>query len=396
MRGLGGTYDAVSDRGFGGYGYNFSEDYGATQIGGNWIARNDQDGTLRAGFAGTFGRLWMQPSAVDGTSKALFNTQTGAAVVTWQARSGWYIDGIVSAGAFDGSVTTTQPGAGTGLNGSSIAASVEAGYPFALPAGFSLEPQAQLVYQHLQFGNRVDGNGIDVNIGDLNQSVARVGVRLVHPFAGPDETRITPYAKLNVLQGFGSAGDAVIGNVPFGVANYGTSVQIGGGVTGTLTRTISVYGDVAWQQNVVNDGGFRGWSFNAGLRWTFGAPPPAAGPGIPAPPAAPVRSYLVFFDWDRADLTDRAREVIAEAARNAAQTDVTRISVDGYADTSGTHRYNTALSLRRAKAVAAELVRDGVKQPMIGVDGLGDTRLLVATGPGVREPQNRRVEIVFR
>jgi outer membrane autotransporter protein len=395
VRGLGGSYDAVSNRGFGGYGYNFSEDYGATQIGGNWIARNDQDGTLRAGFAGTFGRLWMQPSAVDGASKALFNTQTGAGVVTWQARSGWYIDGIVSAGAFDGSVTTEQAGAGTGLNGSSVAVSVEAGYPFPLPAGFSLEPQAQLVYQHLDFRNRVDGNGIDVNIGGLNQSIARAGVRLVHPFVGPEETRITPYAKLNVLQGFGSTGDATIGNVPFGVANYGTSVQIGGGVTGTLTRTISVYGDVAWQQNVVNDGGFRGWSFNAGLRWTFGTPPPAVGPGIPAPPPAAVRSYLVFFDWDRADLTDRAREVVAEAARSAQQTEVTRISVDGYTDTSGTQRYNMALSLRRAKAVAAELVRDGVKQPIIAVNGLGDTRLLVATGPGVREAQNRRVEIVF-
>nr|WP_294521925.1 autotransporter outer membrane beta-barrel domain-containing protein [uncultured Rhodopila sp.] len=73
--------------------------------------------------------------------------------------------------------------------------------------------------------------------------------------------------------------DATIGNVPFGVANHGTSVQVGGGVTNTLTRTISVYGDVAWQQNVVNDGGFRGWSFNAGLRWIFGRAAARGGPG---------------------------------------------------------------------------------------------------------------------
>jgi outer membrane protein OmpA-like peptidoglycan-associated protein len=45
--------------------------------------------------------------------------------------------------------------------------------------------------------------------------------------------------------------------------------------------------------------------------------------------------------------------------------------------------------------VAGELVRDGVPQASITAQGFGDSRLLVSTGPGVREPQNRRVEIVI-
>jgi len=53
------------------------------------------------------------------------------------------------------------------------------------------------------------------------------------------------------------------------------------------------------------------------------------------------------------------------------------------------------LSERRARTVAAELVRDGVPQNAISMHAYGDTKLLVPTGPGVREPQNRRVEIVF-
>jgi hypothetical protein len=65
-----------------------------------------------------------------------------------------------------------------------------------------------------------------------------------------------------------------------------------------------------------------------------------------------------------------------------------------YTDTSGTPRYNKGLSERRASAVAAELMRDGVPQSAIEVQGLGDTNLLVQTGPGLREPQNRRVEIL--
>lgn len=134
-----------------------------------------------------------------------------------------------------------------------------------------------------------------------------------------------------------------------------------------------------------------------GVRYAFNtpAPAPAAAPApVAAPAPAPARSYLVFFDWDKASLTDRARQIIKEAADNSTRVQYTRIEVNGYTDTSGTPRYNQGLSIRRARAVAGELVRDGVPQNAITAQGFGDTHLLVATGPGVREPQNRRVEIV--
>jgi outer membrane protein OmpA-like peptidoglycan-associated protein len=137
-----------------------------------------------------------------------------------------------------------------------------------------------------------------------------------------------------------------------------------------------------------------------GVRYAFNAPPPPAPPTAPAPVAAPApapaRSYLVFFDWDKAGLTERAKSIIKEAADNSSRVQVTRIEVNGYADTSGKAEYNQALSVRRAQAVAGELVRDGVPRNAIDIQGFGDTHLLVSTGPGVREPQNRRVEIVMR
>ena len=114
---------------------------------------------------------------------------------------------------------------------------------------------------------------------------------------------------------------------------------------------------------------------------------------MPAPAVA--RSYLVFFDWDKADLTDRARQIVSEAAANSTKVQYTRIEVNGYTDTSGTPKYNQGLSVRRAKAVAAELVKDGVPEAAIAIQGFGETHLLVPTGPGVREPQNRRVEIII-
>ena len=133
-----------------------------------------------------------------------------------------------------------------------------------------------------------------------------------------------------------------------------------------------------------------------GIRYNFGvAPPPAPAPA-PAPVAQPARSYLVFFDWDRADLTTRARQIISEAAQNSTRVQYTRIEVNGYTDTSGSKAYNQRLSVRRAQTVAAELVRDGVPRQAIAIQGFGQTHLLVPTADGVREPQNRRVEIIIR
>jgi len=141
-------------------------------------------------------------------------------------------------------------------------------------------------------------------------------------------------------------------------------------------------------------------SFLIGIRYNFGqapAPAPMAAPApAPAPAVQPARSYLVFFDWDKATLTDRARQIIKEAADNSTRVQYTRLEVNGYTDTSGTPQYNQRLSVRRAQTVAAELVRDGVPRNAISIQGFGETHLLVPTGPNVREPQNRRVEIIIR
>ncbi len=143
-----------------------------------------------------------------------------------------------------------------------------------------------------------------------------------------------------------------------------------------------------------------------GLRYTFdngapAAPPPAPAPAVvPAP--VPTRTYLVFFDWDSATLTARASGIIAQAAQNVARVGTTTIEVDGYADTShilpdgSGQRYNLRLSMRRADSVRTMLIRDGVSASAITVHGFGDAHPLVPTGPDVREPQNRRVEIILR
>ena len=139
-------------------------------------------------------------------------------------------------------------------------------------------------------------------------------------------------------------------------------------------------------------------SLLVGVRYAFNTAPPAAvAPQVaPQPAVTAARTYLVFFDWDRSDLSDRARQIVSEAAQASTRVQTTRIEVQGNADKSGTPAYNQRLSLRRAQTVAAELVRDGVARTAIDIQAFGDTKPLVETAPGVREPQNRRVAIILR
>ncbi len=167
----------------------------------------------------------------------------------------------------------------------------------------------------------------------------------------------------------------------------------------THTNALARYGN-AEQYILASPYGIDGGFYYARAAYRFGAAPrpmPEPAPVAmtpPAPQAAPAKTYLVFFDWDRANLTERARQIVATAAQASTQQ-TARIEVNGYTDLSGTKAYNQRLSIRRAESVEAELVRDGVAKNEIAIHGYGESNPLVPTAPGVREPQNRRVEIIL-
>jgi OmpA-OmpF porin, OOP family len=127
------------------------------------------------------------------------------------------------------------------------------------------------------------------------------------------------------------------------------------------------------------------------------APPPPPPPApAPAPaPAAAIHSFQVFFDFDKSTISDDARQTIQQAAAAFKSQGSTRIDLTGHTDTVGTAAYNMKLSVRRAEAVKKMLVEMGIPADQISVVGKGKTDLLVQTPDGVREPKNRRVEIVL-
>lgn len=124
------------------------------------------------------------------------------------------------------------------------------------------------------------------------------------------------------------------------------------------------------------------------------APPPPPAYIAPAPaPVVSTREFMVFFDFDRSYLSPEAREIVAKAVDAAKQTGSVHIVVTGHTDTVGSRRYNQALSDRRAMAVKREMIRDGFDGTMIATLGRNFSEPLIPTGPGVREPQNRRAVI---
>ena len=129
----------------------------------------------------------------------------------------------------------------------------------------------------------------------------------------------------------------------------------------------------------------------------LGACSPAPQQAVTAPPPPPpvqAPSFMVFFDWDRSDLSAQAMTTIQQAAGAYKSNNGARITAIGHTDTSGPNNYNMALSLRRASAVKGALVQSGVPAGAIDTVGKGEEGLMVQTADGVREPQNRRVEIL--
>lgn len=115
----------------------------------------------------------------------------------------------------------------------------------------------------------------------------------------------------------------------------------------------------------------------------------------PTPMGAP-EPYIVFFAFDSAEINSSGMGIVDDAVAAAQRMGIIDFSVTGHADRAGSEAYNLALSLRRANAVRDALVARGILSQNISVAGRGEAEPAVPTPDGVREPANRRVEIIIQ
>ena len=150
---------------------------------------------------------------------------------------------------------------------------------------------------------------------------------------------------------------------------------------------------------------YRSYVGNIGARYQWGGgaatpPPPPPPPAPPAPPPPPQivcnkGPYIVFFDWDKANITSEAASILDSAVTAYGSCDVVPIMLAGYTDRSGSNQYNLGLSARRNTSVRDYLVSQGVPNDRINSQAFGEANPRVPTADGVRELQNRRVEITY-
>ena len=252
-------------------------------------------------------------------------------------------------------------------------------------------PRVELEAVYRQNQTNLSANNFNTsNLGVVGNQIGQLGIlaNVLYDFM-PGAT-ITPYVGAGAGIGFVD-GNSSLSSTVFayqgivGLAwnvDQNFRVSLDGRYYGTSNPTLN---GVGWSNS--------NFSVMLGLTYKFTEAAPVAAPPPPAP-AAP--SFIVFFDWDRSNLSAQALNTIKQAAGSYKTKGSARVTATGHTDKSGPESYNMALSLRRANTVKDALVREGVPATAISVIGKGETQPLVQTADGVREPQNRRVEIVIQ
>jgi OOP family OmpA-OmpF porin len=118
--------------------------------------------------------------------------------------------------------------------------------------------------------------------------------------------------------------------------------------------------------------------------------------GLSRQSRAQERYYVIYFRWNSTTLHPTMQRRVVEAAISAKHLGSTQIEVVGHTDTSKSDAESLTISFLTAKAVADELIRNGVAQEAISLRATGEDSLFKPTADGVIEPYNRRVEVCIR
>ena len=187
---------------------------------------------------------------VEGTSAGHLDLAANSVGGYWThiGPSNWYIDAVLQGSFIDGTPISDRQ-LKTNTYARAITASLEGGYPIPLAPWFALEPQAQVIWQRLWINNAFDGIS-PIAFSHPEALTGRVGTVLRGTFGGPAAVW-QPYLKGNVWFG-GSGTDLVtFTTTPVPVQrNQGTALEGGGGITGKLTQSISVYADASYLNSV--------------------------------------------------------------------------------------------------------------------------------------------------
>lgn len=327
-------------------------------------------------------------------------------------QAGWYIGGEAGWSHLE-DMDATGSAAGLTASGTvkpSDGFAVGGNVGYAFPGGIRLE--GEVAYRDHDLNSVSSGGGSFPVSGDID-SIAFMANAL-YDFI--QDEPLTPYIGAGIggaRLGINNLRAPTVASGSFSDSNFVLAYQAIGGVKYAFDTNWSAnldYRYLATEDATFSGGGgslktsYHTHNVMLGIAYHFASPPPpppeapppapvAAAPPPPPPPA--TREFLVFFDFDKATLTPEGIQVIQQAAATFKTTGEVKLDATGYTDLSGTAQYNMGLSKNRADAVTDALVNAGVPKSAIVEAWHGKENPRVATPDGVREPQNRRVEIVL-
>lgn len=214
---------------------------GSVDRAGLFIGYGSMNGDVRGQALGQDG-LSVGGIDLGGTSVGGYWTRIG--------QGGWYLDGVLMATFFSGSATSSRD-IGIDIDGTGITASLEGGYPTALAQGWTLEPQAQLVWQHLSLDDATDRfSSVSFDLDD--QVSGRLGLRLQGETV-LNGIALQPYLKANLWHDFGGTDHVNFGATDISTEGKSTSLEFGGGVVAKVTDKVSLFATGDYTTNLGGD-----------------------------------------------------------------------------------------------------------------------------------------------
>ncbi|WP_245623866.1 autotransporter family protein [Paraburkholderia nodosa] len=205
------------------------------------------------------------------TGSVNLNGYSGGAYWTHYGPGGWYVDAVLQGTWYDGDATTQY--ARLPLSGSGFATSLEAGYPFRLPLGpgFVLEPQAQIIWQHVGLNEEADGLGA-VDPGSTSGVTGRIGLRGQWTIERANGEVWQPYVRTNIWRDWGAQATTVysgVDQVP--LRQQFTRMDVAAGVSAKLNTRMSLYGQFGYQFSISSSatGSQKGVWGDVGLRYAW-------------------------------------------------------------------------------------------------------------------------------
>ncbi len=214
---------------------------GVVDRAGLFVAYGSINGDVRGQALG-WNNLSVGSMDLSGTSVGGYWTRIGP--------TGWYLDGVLMGTFFSGTASSSRD-IGIDVSGTGITASLEGGHPLALGQGWTLEPQAQLVWQHVSLNDTNDRfSSVSFNLDD--SVTGRLGLR-VQGEAAMNGVALQPYLKANIWHDFGGTDRVTFDTTDIATEGRSTSFEFGGGVIAKVSDQVSIFATGGYTTNLGGD-----------------------------------------------------------------------------------------------------------------------------------------------